>query len=54
MATVDEYITALETEFRTELDHLATQVDLKSLEMRMAGMMSTVGALIVGILKLWQ
>ena len=54
MATVEQRVTILETEFRTELKHLATKTDLKSLEMRMAGLILTVGAMIVAVLRLWQ
>ena len=53
-STVEDRVTILETEFRTELKHLATKADLKALEMRMAALMVVVGGLIVGILRLWQ
>ena len=43
-------MTILETEFRTELKHLATKVDLKALEIRLAGLMLLVGGLVVGIM----
>ena len=32
MATVEQRVTALETEFRTELKHLATKADLEGLK----------------------
>ena len=35
MSTVEERVTALETEFRTELRHLATKSDLSQLEARL-------------------
>ena len=56
MATepVEQRMTILETEFRTELKHLATKADLKALELRMYGAMLVVGGLIVGILRLTQ
>ena len=43
-------MTILETEFRTELKHLATKADLKALEIRVAGLMLLVGGLVVGIM----
>ena len=51
---VEQRMTILETEFRTELKHLATKADLKALELRMYGAMLVVGGLIVGILRLTQ
>ena len=58
MTTVEQRLIVLETEFRTELKHLATKADLKSLEMRMAGLvLSTniaIGVAIVAALRLWQ
>ena len=58
MATIEDRVTILETEFRTELKHLATKADLKALEMRMAGFIITLGVLVVSVnvavLKLWQ
>lgn len=35
MATADERLTILETEFRTELRHLSTKADLNALEGRL-------------------
>ena len=35
MVTVEERVTALETEFRTELRHLATKADLAKLEAKL-------------------
>ena len=32
MASVDQRLTIIETEFRTELKHLATKADLRALE----------------------
>lgn len=54
MSTVEDRVTILKTEFRTELKHLATKADLKALELRLYGVMLAVGALIVGVLKIWQ
>ena len=54
MDNVDQRMTILETEFRTELKHLATKADLKALELRMYGAMLLVGGLIVGGLRLIQ
>ena len=57
MSTVEDRITILETEFRTELRHLATKTDLKSVELQMAILMLSVGAIstgaIIATLKLW-
>ena len=58
LATVEQRVTALETEFRTELKHLATKADLVELEhrltLRLGGLMILVGGLVGGILRLWQ
>ena len=54
MAMVEQRVTILETEFRTELKHLVTKADLKSLEIRLAGTVIVVGGLVVGILRLLQ
>ena len=35
MVTIEERVSTLETEFRTELRHLATKADLAELETRM-------------------
>ncbi len=52
--TTEDRLTILETEFRTELKHLATKADLKALEMRMAAMMLTGFGIVIAVLKLWQ
>ena len=62
MATVeqsyDKRFTILETEFRTELKHLATKADLKSLEARMTlrlgGLILGGAGLVVAGLRFWQ
>ena len=54
MASVEERLITLETEFRTELKHLATKADLKSLELRFYGAMLGIAALIVAVLRFWQ
>ena len=58
MTIVEQRLIVLETEFRTELKHLATKADLKSLEMRMAGLVLNtniaIGVAIVAALRLWQ
>ncbi len=58
MATLEERMTILETEFRTELKHLATKNDISELEhrltIRLGGLILAVGTLIVAILRLWQ
>ena len=48
--SMEQRMTVLETEFRTELKHLATKADLKALEIRLAGLMLLVGGLVVGII----
>lgn len=52
MATVDERVTILETEFRTELKHLATKADLARLELRMVALQIAIAGIIIGVLKL--
>ena len=47
---LEQRMTILETEFRTEFKHLATKADLKALEIRLAGLMLLVGGLVVGIM----
>ena len=47
---LERRMTILETEFRTELKHLATKADLKALEIRLAGFMLLVGGLVVGVM----
>ncbi len=60
MATipVEDRVTILETEFRTELKHLATKADLKELEMRLyirlGGLMVVMTGAIIAALRLWQ
>ena len=46
MVTTDERLLILETEFRTELKHLATKADLQSFEMRL---MVRLGGLMSGL-----
>lgn len=47
---LEQRMTILESEFRTELKHLATKADLKALEIRLAGLMLLVGGLVVGVM----
>ena len=65
MVTLDERITILETEFRTELKHLATKADLadlrgdlRSLEhrltLRLGGLMLAGFGILIAVLRLWQ
>ncbi len=69
MTTIEERMTILETEFRTELKHLATKADLKDLETRLTGDMKELetrlmlrlgGLMVVGFgaviaaLRFWQ
>ena len=58
MVTVEDRVTILETEFRTELKHLATKADLKALEMRLTvqlgGLMVAGFGIVIAVLKLWQ
>ena len=42
--TLDARLIALETEFRTELKHLATKADLKDLEVSLGGRIDRVDA----------
>jgi hypothetical protein len=42
--TLDARLIALETEFRTELKHLATKADLKDLEVSLGGRIDQVDA----------
>ena len=55
---LERRMTTLETEFHTELKHLATKADLNALQIRLFGFVAIVGGLVVGIiailLKLWQ
>ena len=51
---IDTRLTMLETEFRTELKHLATKADLRGLEMRQAGLIIAGLTLVVAVLRLWQ
>ena len=58
MVTVEDGLTILETEFRTELKHLVTKADLKDLEMRLivrlGGLLISGLAATVAVLKLWN
>ena len=47
-------MTTLETEFRTELRHLATKADLKELQFKLAGLIIGAVAIGVAVLKFWQ
>lgn len=51
MATVEERVTALETEFRTELRHLATKADLAELRWQILGALIAVATLAVLAVK---
>ena len=65
MAAVKERITALETEFRAEIRHLATKADLSDLKAELkteiahqtrwflGGLVATAG-IMVALQKLWQ
>ncbi len=65
MVTTEERVTALETEFRTELRHLATKADLSDLKAELkteiahqtrwflGGLMATAG-IVVALQRLWQ
>ena len=48
-SSVEDRLTALETEFRTELRHLATKADLGDLENRLFVRLSGLMALLVGM-----
>ena len=61
MATVEERVTILETEFRTGLKHHATKADLAQLEHRLTvrllgltGLQFAGLGIVVAILRLWQ
>ena len=58
IVTVDERVTALEIEFRTELRHLATKADLHALEnrlmLRLGGLMVALFSVAVAVLKFWS
>ena len=54
MATLDDRVTILETEFRTELKHLATKADLERLKMWMIGTIVTVGAAVIAAQRFWN
>ena len=68
MTTIEERMTILETEFRTELKHLATKADLKDLEtrltadmkdletrlmLRLGGLMVAGFGAVIAALRLW-
>ena len=69
MTTIQERMTILETEFRTELKHLATKADLKDLEtrltadmkdletrlmLRLGGLMVAGFGAVIAALRFWQ
>ncbi len=69
MTTTEQRMTILETEFRTELKHLATKADLKDLEtrltsdmkeletrlmLRLGGLMVAGFGAVIAALRLWQ
>jgi hypothetical protein len=65
VATIDEHLIVLETEFRTELKHLATKADLQTLEsklqavetrllLRLGGLMVAGFTVVVAVLRLWE
>ena len=51
---IDTRLTILETEFRTELNHLVTKADLRGPEMRLAGLIIAGLTLVVAVLRLWE
>lgn len=51
MTTVEERVTALETEFRTELRHLVTKADLAELRLQILGALIAVATLAVLAVK---
>ena len=51
---IDTRLTMLETEFRTELEHLVTKAGLRGLEMRLAGLIIAGLTLVVAVLRLWE
>lgn len=54
MATVDERMTTLEVEFRTELRHLATKEDLANLRWQLGGLIIVATGVIVAALRFWN
>ncbi len=57
-ADVKTRMTVLESEFRTELKHLATKADLSQLELRLytrlGGMIAVATAVIIAAMRFWQ
>ena len=51
MPTIEERVTTLETEFRTELRHLATKADLAELRWQLLGALIGVATLAVLAVK---
>ncbi len=54
VATVEERMTTLETEFRTELRHLATKEDLVNLRWQLGGLIIVATGIIVATLRFWS
>ena len=65
MTPIEERMTVLETEFRTELKHLATKTDIaelrgeiKALEtrlmLRLGGLMVVGFGAVIAVMRLWQ
>ncbi len=54
VATVEERMTTLETEFRTELRHLATKEDLANLRWQLGGLIIVATGIIVATLRFWS
>ncbi len=65
MTTIEERMTILETEFRTELKHLATKADIKELEgklkeletrlmLRLGGLLVVGFSAVIAALRFWQ
>ena len=52
MRTAEERVTALETEFRTELRHLATKADLYRMVIQLSVIQTTLIGAAVAFLKL--
>ena len=55
---IETRMTVLESEFRTELKHLATKADLSQLELRLytrlGGMIAVATAVIIAAMRFWQ
>ncbi len=54
VAMVEERMTTLETEFRTELRHLATKEDLANLRWQLGGLIIVATGIIVATLRFWS